>query len=500
MAQCNGREIFKRVIQIIAYVVSPLVALGFLCLLTGKNLFLAVPVWSDELDYYREVFSFSQNGFNFGGSLFVGYPAQYGPMGAHSISPLVVWALPALIFPFREHSIFMINLILLCVAWGIFAFVLKPGKSSILFSLLLAVFFPPLVMYLFTSMIEIPLYAGLIVYGALLVQYLRSGNNKLWILLMAVGIWCTLVRMPYIVILFPAIMAKENFRFSKRTIIGLIVYLLSFLIAYKVYNLFCAGYPGWLTAKVAEAAGIKAKMYYIAVNVKDNLIWFFSFSSTLPELVLRYAYGFTIVVLGVMSFACVSERKMSFHYDGFLFSLFIMMGGLWAIMITLYEIRDWKDFRTFSPILLMTTLAVFMKYDKSMEKNGKAIRIWAWILFLLMVAFMRTTILTGDRVTELHSKTTNEFALLETEDMEGRPLTIGATFDVNHGRSGDIGLVMSLPSKLGYKLFYNNKIDYNLLNEVDYLIATDADIDEEFKDRVTYLSTTSYGDLYRIIK
>ena len=45
------------------------------------------------------------------------------------------------------------------------------------------------------------------------------------------------------------------------------------------------------------------------------------------------------------------------------FALFVMTGGLWAIMVALYDIKDYRDFRTFSIVLFFVYLYIFTGRD-----------------------------------------------------------------------------------------------------------------------------------------
>ena len=128
---------------------SPLVVLLVQSLIHGMNLFLAVPTWSDELDYFREVFSFSHNGFNFGGSMFAGYEAAVGPLGAHSFSPLIAWG-PFSMLGWNEHSILFYNTIFLCFSIAIYLFCVQPRGLKLALSFAVVCLYAPLNLYMYT--------------------------------------------------------------------------------------------------------------------------------------------------------------------------------------------------------------------------------------------------------------------------------------------------------------------------------------------------------------
>ena len=466
------------------YLFIPVLSLLLLSLVSGKNLFLSLPTWSDELDYFREAYSFSENGFDFGGSLFVGEDAKIGPLGGHSFSPIVVYGLAALIFPFSEHTILYVNLALLSLAMLAFALIVKPKGFNLIFSCFLFLLFPPLLNYLYTSMLEVPLYAGLIVYFALFYAYSKGKKKSVFIWMLIVGIFVTLIRMPYVVILFPAIMVLGDYKFNKKTWLRLLIYVVSFLFVYKFYNLFCANYPDWVTAKIGAADGIAGKLKVIYSNTKENIYRYFSFSIESPmQTVLRYVYGILVLLTGVLSFVRQENRKFRLCFNGFWFSLFATAGGLLCIMMCLYDIKDYRDYRTFAPI------AVFLMLSTVMFAKKAPVRAVPIVTFLLLIIFSNVNVLLADREFGIVNETVSGFENLENdEDMK-----LGATMDVNWG---DVSLLMSVPSKLGYQVFYNG-INEDNYDKVDYILTGE----KLSYTKVTLLNEIEgYGYLYRVVK
>jgi len=498
MAGISKWEKAKRILCISVFTFSPLLILAFLCLFTGKNLFLSIPTWSDELDYFREMFSFSKNGFDFGGSLFVGYDAKIGPLGAHSVSPIVVWGIPSL-FHWGAHSIFLFNLIFLCTAWLIFSVVVKTENKDTVLLLLLAFFYAPIIMYIFTSMIEIPLYAGIILFFACFYRYSETGSKLSLFMLLFMGIWCTCARITYIVILFPAIMLINDYKFTKKTVVSLVAYVALFLGGYKVYNLFCANYPDWVTASISNADGIVAKLKVIASNTKGNLIFYFSIHGERSQVALRYTFGMMILLLLFMSFFSLSSKwqvKRKFNAEAF--SFFVMSGGLWAIMIVLYDIKDWRDFRTFAPILFLDFLFVFTK--SSLGDTRRAECVIACSLLILLFVVSNKTLLTKDRAIASVVERVYDFDALDTEDENGNPMVLATTFDVNWG---DQALMESIPSELGFQVFYKSIINDSNINCADYILTTEeyAMGHEEVIGKMVYITDVDgYGILYKVKK
>lgn len=468
-------------------ILSPLILLLLESTSVGKNLFLSLPTWSDELDYFREVFSFSKCGFNFGGSLFAGFEAPHGPFGAHSFSPVVVYGLFALIFPFNAHSILYINLFLLCLSWLFLILLVKPTGRSLGYLIVASLFFTPLSLYLFTSMIEIPLYAGLIVFFGLFKKYIDEKKDKWFWIALILGVLITLTRMTYIVVLFPLIWAKSDFKFNLRTLRNMIIYVVAFLVCYKIYNLFCAGYPDWVTARISAAEGIREKLAVVIYNTKDNFVRFFSFKGFEPESLLRYAYALMMLVLLQASFFTRNENKMKLKFDRFWFSLAFMSGGLWVLMVVLYDIKDYRDFRTFAPILFFVLLFIFVtdregKFDKKQR--------WAGLIFIIFIMFMKNPLLADRAVGDVKE------VALPAFDEKDATLSIGATMDINWG---DASLMQSLPPNLGFKVFYNSDVEYGI-DYVDYVLTTKEYVagHEDIFEKLSFVADVDgYGVLYR---
>ena len=476
--------------------IAPVIVLGIMSLLAGKNLFLSVPVWSDELDYWREMYSFSDWGFNFGGSLFAGYEAKIGPFGGHSISPVVVWGLFGRLFQWKWFSIFAFNLGFICLSLLLFCLIVKPSGKEWLLAFAIAFLFPPLNIYLFTSMIEVPLYGGMIIYGALFARYRRTNNKKLLVLLMITGIWCTLVRMTYIVILFPLIMAAGNFKFNKKTIRNLLLYVILFAVAYKVYNLFCAGYPDWVTARISAAEGIKGKLAVVLYNIKDNFFRFFSFRHDgIAQIALRYVYGFVTLFVGIRAFFTKDEnKKPSFDFDGEYFSFFAMAGGLIVIMVVLYDIAVWRDYRTFGPVLIF--MIIYLCFSKEECHSVSWKRIVAMSAVLCLTICTNPLVLAEDR--QIFGNVNGNISLEGFFDEVGPNASVASTLDINWG---DIRLMEQIPSQLGFKVYYNDEITIDNVFCADYLL-TNRDylaVHPEIADYYEPLGEVQgYGYLYKV--
>ena len=174
------------------------------------------------------------------------------------------------------------------------------------------------------------------------------------------------------------------------------------------------------------------------------------------------------------------------------FALFIMTGGLWAIMVALYDIKDYRDFRTFSIVLFFVYLYVFI--GSNQKEAGPLQYIFvALMLFICAFSFREGLIQSRNIVTV--AETDDSFAVLNTPDAGSK--SIGATFDINWG---DVGLLKSIPGGLGYKVILEAEIES--FTGVDYVLTTDEYLSEhpELKERLEFMFETEASYLVFKVK
>ena len=125
----KGKDGYLRLLAALFLVASPLIIMLMLSLLSGHNMFLSKPVFNDELDYWRLMYSISCQGFDFGSTEhLVGYVAPIGPLGSHGLSPVAAWLWYVLLFPMSDSALVIAGVImlsaafaLLCLIWWLLA-------------------------------------------------------------------------------------------------------------------------------------------------------------------------------------------------------------------------------------------------------------------------------------------------------------------------------------------------------------------------------------------
>ena len=132
-----------------------------------------VPVWSDELSLWHEVFSFSQKGFNFGYYTINEAVPKYLSFGTHGFGTVSVYAFFARHFGWKTFSIVSANVFFLQMAYLSFLILTLPTAKQYIYIILFSISFTPLILFFSTSMSELLNYSVLIVYFGLHCHYLN---------------------------------------------------------------------------------------------------------------------------------------------------------------------------------------------------------------------------------------------------------------------------------------------------------------------------------------
>ena len=190
----------------------------------------------------------------------------------------------------------------------------------------------------------------------------------------------------------------------------------------------------------------------------------------------------------VASFLKIEKGKAAKCFRRDLFSLFVMTGGLWAIVISFYDVKIYRDYRLLAPALLFAFLYVFCS-----EENGR-LKIASVIFIVIMGAFSLKEGITEGRDIAVRVEEDASFSAL-ADDAGGEVKTIGATTDVNWG---DVSLMKSVPSEFGYKVFEEKETED--LSLVDYVLTTRQYLDEHdyLKPQLEFMFETK--DSYLVYK
>lgn len=437
------------------------------------NLFKALPYWSDELGYWRSLYSFSECGFRFGSSGgFANYDAAVGPFGCHGLAPFLAWGWYALIFGWSETSIVTANFILLALALILFIVIVRPKAENTLYFILALLFCPALELYFSSSMLEIPILAAGIVYAALLIVSVRDGKTSAFIWALLVGLYLSLLRVTSVVLLFPLIWQRCGFRLDKKALLSLALYALLTLGLYKTVNIFISEYPYWFTVtlkgkSLAEKAALL--LWHLRLNLK---IYFLSIKNPSVD---RYMELFYLLVLFYLLLCAIRDKNRR----GMYLSLFLMLGGILGAVLLLYDVGGFRDFRTLSVVLLCVVL--WLVNDETMPTLHKRVLLGLNALCLLLILYHAYPVFTIPERFETMEKS-DALSVLADE-----PESIAMT-----ARDGAMRLMVNIPPQTGVKWVLTGE---QLSDANTRYILSDGEesIGEDYR---LLLETEEFGKIY----
>lgn len=356
-------------------VLLPVISLCVLSIASGNNCFAAQPVWSDELDYWREVYSFSSlHSLSFGLNGFLGYPAKIGTLGCHGLAPFIIYGLPALIFGWATNSIVIWNMMICMLAFVIFIALIRPSKMQCLVIAVIWLLYAPILVYAPTSMVELPHYALIVILIAAVLRLWKQPASKTWLIIgFAICTLMAFLRLHNIVFFIPLVFIASEFHFDRRFILFACLALLLSILAWYTSGLFSSGYPESFMYHLSQTPSITGKLSMLFSHTLDNTKRLLAFKEGAAQVTQRYLY------LTVM-FAClirsihlrhshvqdhnapdiIAERRWCLL--GFLI-LFIALG----FILCAYDVFDWRDYRSLAPVLWGVILLVIMTCSRHMQ-------------------------------------------------------------------------------------------------------------------------------------
>ncbi len=357
-------------------IVTPAATLVMLSIISGNNCFDGHPLWSDEQDYWREVFSFSQcKGFSFGQYGVLGHSATYGPLGSHGLSPILIYGLPSLLCGWHQNSIVVCNLVLMTVAHLLVWLVAHPTLRQSLYISAIWLLYPPILIYAPSSMMEVPQYAFLAIYIALLYGIGFNSRKKACLIgAFLVLALLLLLRISNVVFFIPLVFVCAK-RFKKGQLF-FITFLLTtlFVTSYLAVSLTTSSYPGFMTELLA-ASTLLDKTSMLIEHTMGNLVALVSFQEDIRQDSQRYAVILFMLVL-LASYLIVRthsayddalelpEAQGSLEYSDILLSSALVMFFTIALVVGLYDVHSGRDYRTFAPVLWSLFLLLIIFHPK----------------------------------------------------------------------------------------------------------------------------------------
>lgn len=381
----------KRILNIllsILLILLPCLLLVVYSLRLNTNLFYSYPVWNDEYTYWREMFSFNQNIFNFGDYYWANYPpASIGSFYCHGVSPLIAWGWYALTFQWSSNSIVVSNLIIMTVSLLVFVLCYKPKNCDLLLCILFMLCFRPFSMYISRSMLEIPCYAYLIIYFSFFILLFRRRKNIYFVACIISWIIVTLIRPCYAIVLLPAIIVKCDYKVSKKLFSYLVAYCLCFAILYFFYCKTCAVYPGNFMSSLQNYNELDSFFKSFINHFLSNFRSYFSFTMnnvTLNEIIIRYLSILLITCGILLPNTLYKSKPFDVKILSYCFSLLLLV--LVLANMFLYDVFDMRDFRVLSPLVFVISFYQLLNIYHFVN-NKKQIIIFPMILLSIIYLY-----------------------------------------------------------------------------------------------------------------
>ena len=483
---------YLRLLSLLLLVASPVLVMLLLSLMSWQNMFLSKPIFNDEMSYWRLMYSISERGFDFGSTEhLVGYVAPYGPLGSHGLSPVAAWLWYVLLFPMTDSALVIAGVIMLSAALLLMYIIARPGISETLLIALFTLLYPPLVRYINLSMMEMPCYACVIVYMALLLRYEKEQSGALprsfWTLplLFVCGLYCTLLRMSNVVLFFPAILIFCHNRLSLKLLLCLVLYALGTLAFNYCFSLFVAPYPDALYT-LMQSDSLAELLRGLWLNTRTNIINYLDpFSdNSLPQAMARYFYLLVLLALLGKTLLKREGGRMRLTWRWAYFGVFAAGAAGLLIVLTIYYVFDWRDYRTLAPLAYCMVLWLLLRW--SGEGRGFRLGLAALMLFGLLMAPESYGHVAQDPRFYPDESTGLDYSELFGDEA----CTLGL-----YGTAYDLALMKDVPANVGIcgGIYEENTHGYGM----DYILSLPGDPAPSPEYYEYYAPMEGYGDLYR---
>ena len=213
------------------YALAMLIPCAYLLLwyiIQGHSFLAAKPYFSDEIGYWRMLFSVDNCGFDFGaGGGFAGYKA---------------------------------------------------------------LIYAPAALYINTAMMEIPCIAAMIVYSALYIRWRKTHGKCVFAAAIAMGVYLGVLRICYVIVLLPLLWERWEFGADMKTIAKLACYAAGCLLLYKVCALFMTPYPDGFAALLGRTPLAHKPAVLLRHTLSNLKIYFRGCFALSAEAVFRWQY------------------------------------------------------------------------------------------------------------------------------------------------------------------------------------------------------------------
>lgn len=319
--------------------------------ITGCDILQSHPSISDEIGYWRELYSFSEHGWKFGcGGGILNETADWGHFGSHGLAPFFAWGWYARLFPWTPEALVNANFILLEISVIVFVLLVHDDLKDMIFSAVILLCWPYIFLYLCSSMMETACCAVMIIYTALFIRYRRKKTRVLFCLALLCILYLTCMRYCYAVAAFPLLWESCDYRIDKKTVVIMLIYALGTVLVYWFLTKFETTYPDYVIDQT-DGSGLGGKIKLLWENFLLNVQKYFSFQ---PHQTSEFFHR----IISVAAAALLCIRGLYGEDRRFYFSLGLVIFTLILLNLICYDIGFQKELRVMGPVLVFALLAV----------------------------------------------------------------------------------------------------------------------------------------------
>lgn len=322
----------------------------------GVSLWDYTPAWSDELVYWHQAATFRSHGFGGGYYTIDEAPAPvsflhfgaHGPLFAALLGGLFAW-----VGWEPQYGPLFNGAVLAAATLAYFALVRPSWLKAVVTGAVLLTFWP-LILYLTSTMQESLHQAFAIVLAGLFTRVVRERHEldvRLYTATVALVCVAALFRPTWALLLLPLFVLRQE-AWSPRRVLAAVGVAVPVAGAFFVaMNVVAAPFPGFIASLTAAAGRSPAEaVRLLAEHFEQSAESAFAGHELM--LALRVAIAGVIVVSAV---ALVRQRRRGGDLGLPLFHLLNLVPQVLLVLV-LYDVGGWRDYRVFAPHLLLSVL------------------------------------------------------------------------------------------------------------------------------------------------
>ncbi len=368
MLNLNSRKILKH-FSYICFILSPVILLAILSFILKQNAFAGRPIWSDEIGFWREIYSFVHYGFKTGYIGINELTPKIGCFSTHGFFPALLYFPFAKVLNWPENGIVLANMLFTAICFLGVVFILRPSAAQTFCFLGVYLFFTPAMWFALTAMTEMLNYGLLSLFFASFYKVCVSdGRTKkvFLILTLIFGTICCFYRIIYIVLLLAPVFALSDFHFSRKFAKLFLFWILYSGGLYFVVSLFTAPYPFGVLYSVMHTSNVKAMLDGIRFNFINNVKNLFSLNSASKiEVSFRLICLMILTIYFGLIFIKIAFKKSRKNFmslslkdkpDAFYVIQFCLLFFPLVIILLIYDVHSFREYRTLAPILWISVV------------------------------------------------------------------------------------------------------------------------------------------------